>query len=87
MSMKTLALSPAAEQLRDRLLRIIDSDKDLDPAETFDALISTLGTVIMIKAKVVAGPPKRPSELARVVAASLIETVELNEGMRRSKRH
>jgi hypothetical protein len=87
MSMKPVVLSPAAAQLRDELLRIIDSDKDLDPAELFDALMSALATVVLVKAKVVAGPPKRPSELARVVAASLIETVELNEGMRRSKRH
>ena len=86
MSMKMLALSPAAERLCNELLRIIDSDKDLDPAEAFDDLISALGTVIMVKAKVVAGEP-RPSELARIIGASLVETVELNEGMRRSKRH
>ena len=86
MPMKMLALSPAAERLCNELLRIIDSDKDLDPAEAFDALISALGTVIMVKAKVVAGGP-RPSELARIIGASLVETVELNEGMRRSKRH
>jgi hypothetical protein len=86
-SPKTRVLSPAAEHLRDQLLQIIDSDKDLDPAEVFDALISVLGTVIMVKAKVVAGGAKRPSELARDIAAYVVETVELNEGMRRSKRH
>ena len=87
MSKKALVLSPAAAHLRDELLRIIDSDKDLDPAEAFDALISALGTVIMVKAKVVAGGAKPPSELARDIAAWLVETVELNEGIRRSKRH
>lgn len=40
--MKPVVLSPAAAQLRDELLRIIDSDKDLDPAELFDALMSAL---------------------------------------------
>jgi hypothetical protein len=85
--MKPLKLSPAAEHLRDELLRIIDCDKDLDPAEVFDALLAALGTVIMVKAKGVAGGTKRPSELARDIATYLVETVELNEGMRRSKRH
>jgi hypothetical protein len=87
MQMKTLALSPAAEDLRDKLLRIIDSDKDLDPAELFDVLLAVLGTVIAVKAKELTGGAKRPSELARTIATSLVETVELNEGMRRSKRH
>jgi hypothetical protein len=85
--MKPRNLSPIASHLRDELLRIIDKDKDLDPAEALDALTSALGTVILVKAKIVAGGAKRPSELARDIAASLVETVELNEGMRRSKRH
>ena len=87
MSKKALVLSPAAAHLRDEFLRIIDSDKELDPAEAFDALIAALGTVIMVKAKDVAGGAKRPSEFARDIAAWLVETVQLNEGMRRSKRH
>jgi hypothetical protein len=86
-SPKPHELSPTAQHLRDKLLRIIDSDKDLDPAEAFDALISVLGTVILVKAKVVAGGAKRPSKLAGDIATYLVETVELNEGMRRSKRH
>jgi len=87
MSKKTIVLSPAAAHLCDELLRIIDSDKDLDPAEVFDALLSALTTTIRVKAKFVAGGPMQPSELARIIAESLVETVEHDEARRRSKRH
>ena len=87
MSKKTIVLSPAAAHLRDEILRIVDSDKDLDPAEMFDALLSALATTIRVKAKFVTRGPMRPSELARIIAESLVETVELDEGRRRAKRH
>ena len=87
MPMKPRVLSPIALRLCDEVLRIIDSDKDLDPAEMFDALLGALTTTIRAKAKFMAGGPMRPSELARIIAESLVETVELDEGMRRSKRH
>jgi hypothetical protein len=80
-AVQVIAVSPTIQRLSDKLLKALGGEDTLD---AIHALMVALTRGVRIRSK---QQGQQPSELAREVATWFVETVDMNEDMRRKRRH